>query len=380
MRTTTSTRLSPDYYAYRDDGSAVEIATDGVTLDLAGSVIDGVDFTGTGIHVHDCAGVTVRNGTVRRFYQGIRAENVRGLRIVDCVVSGNHNPRDVGWLPDTHDPVDEGFGGGVYLLRASDSLIEGCLVSDNFNGIDLVGCERVSVRNCDASHSSNVGVHLLRSSHCVVENSRAECCIRHTDRFGNDSTDSAGILLEEYSHRNRIVGNSLRGSGDGLFIRANNRHSSDHNYIARNDGSFSPNNAFEAVFSRGNVFEENVADLSNYGFWLGYSRDTIVRGNLIRNNRQDGIAIEHGSDNVIENNHLSDNGNGIRLWWAPSDLGDDPSSRYAIRSNVISGSRRYGIDLTDTTDVTMGSNIMRNNARDVADRKVHRHRRGDCPL
>ena len=47
----------------------------------------------------------------------------------------------------------------------------------------------------------------------------------------------------------RIIDNSMRYSGDGLFIRANNRHGSDHNHIARNDGSFSPNNAFEAGFS-----------------------------------------------------------------------------------------------------------------------------------
>ena len=93
--------------------------------------------------------------------------------------------------------------------------------------------------------------------------------------------------MEEYSHYNKIIGNSLRYSGDGFFIRAN-----DHNYVARNEGSFSPNNAFEAVFSRYNVFEDNVADFSNYGFWLGYSRDTVVLRNRARSNRVDGIAIE----------------------------------------------------------------------------------------
>ncbi len=371
MRITTSTRLSPGYYPCRGISPAVEIATDGVTLDLAGSVIDGGDFTGVGIHIHDCSGVTIRNGIVRRFYQGVRAENVRGLRVLDCVVSGNHNPRDVEWLPDTHDPVEEGFGGGVYLLRASDSRIEGSLVNDNFNGIDLIRCERVTVRSCDASYSSNVGIHLLRSRRCIVENSRAEHCIRHTDRFWNDTADSAGILIEEYSHENRIVGNSLRYSGDGFFIRANNRRSSDRNYIARNDASFSPNNAFEAVFSQGNVFEDNIADLSNFGFWLGYSRRTVVRGNLIRVNRQDGIAIEHGSNNVIENNRLAANRNGIRLWWAPSDLGDDPSSGYTIRANVITGHEQCGISLTDTTDVTMESNEMRDNGSDVDDLRIH---------
>ena len=361
-----STKLTPDRYVRGDRQSVFEIATDGVTLDLSGCVVDGVDFTGAGIHVHDCSDVTIRGGLVRGFYQGIRAENVRNLRVEDCVVADNHNPKDVGWLADPHLPNEDGYGGGIYLLDASDSTIERCLVTGNFNGIDLVRCARVNVIETDASHSSNVGIHLLRSTHCTVEKCRAERCIRYTDRFWNDTADSAGVLIEEFSHHNRIIDNSLRYSGDGLFIRANNRHSSDHNYIARNDGSYSPNNAFEAVFSVGNVFEDNVADCSNYGFWLGYSRQTVVRGNRIRSNRLDGIAIEHGSDNLIERNEVLANRNGIRLWWAPSSLGDDPSSGYVIRDNLIAGSREHAIVATDTTEITLSSNDLRDNWSDVS--------------
>ena len=354
-------RLTPARYVGSGPEPVFDVATSGVTLDLSGCVVDGADFTGVGIHVHDCGDVTIRGGVVRGFYQGIRAENVRGLRIEGCVVSDNYNPHGIGWLEDTHNPNEDGNGGGIYLLGASDSTIERCLVTGNFNGIDLVRCSRVTVLETDASHSSNVGIHLLRSSHCTVESSRAEGCIRFTDRFWNDTADSAGILIEEFSHHNRIIDNSLRYSGDGLFIRANNRNSSDHNYIARNDGSHSPNNAFEAVFSVGNVFEDNVADCSNYGFWLGYSRQTVVRGNRIRSNRLDGIAIEHGSANVIERNVIEANRNGVRLWWAPSDLGDDPSTGYVIRDNLISGSREHAVSATDTTDVKLSSNDLREN-------------------
>ena len=366
MRVSTSTKLNSDRYVANGSEPVFEVATDGVTLDLTGCFVDGSDFTGVGIHVHDCAGVTIRGGVIRGFHWGIRAENVRNLRIEDCVVSDNHNPRDIGWLPDTHEPNEDGYGGGIYLLNASDSAISRCLITGNFNGIDLVRCSRVTVSDTDASHCPNVGIHLLRSSHCTVERCRAEHCIRFTDRFWNDTADSAGILIEEYSHHNRIIDNSLRYSGDGLFIRANNRHSSDHNYIARNDGSHSPNNAFEAVFSSGNVFEDNTADGSNYGFWLGYSKQTIVRANRIRSNRMDGIAIEHGSDNAIESNVISGNRNGVRLWWSPSDLGDDPSSGYVIRDNRISGSRDHAISIADTTDVTLSSNDLQDNGKGIS--------------
>ena len=371
MRVPTSTKLTPDRYVTTGSGPALEVTTDGVTLDLSGCFLDGVDSTGIGIHVHDCANVTILGGVIIGFYWGIRAENVRNLRVQDCVVSDNHNPKGVGWLPDTHRPDAEGYGGGIYLLNASDSVINRCLVAGNFNGIDLVGCSRVTVCDTDASHCSNVGIHLLRSSHSTVEKCRAEHCIRFTERFWNDTADSAGILIEEYSHHNRIIDNSLRYSGDGLFIRANNRHSSDHNYIARNDGSHSPNNAFEAVFSAGNVFEDNTADRSNYGFWLGYSKQTVVRGNRVRSNRHDGVAIEHGSGNHIERNIIRDNRHGVRLWWAPSDLGDDPSSGYVIHDNRISESRDHAISITDTTDVTLSSNDLRDNWAGISRRWDH---------
>ncbi len=361
-----SVRLTPDRYVGAGTGPVFEIATDGVTLDLSGCVVDGIDFTGVGIHIHDCADVTIRGGVVRGFHQGIRAENVRRLHIEECVVSDNYNPHGIGWLEDTHCPNEDGYGGGIYLLNVMDSRIERCSVTGNFNGIDLVRCTRVTVSETDASHSSNVGIHLLRSTHCTVEKSRAEHCIRYSERFWNDTADSAGILIEEFSHHNRIIDNSLRYSGDGLFIRANNRHSSDHNFIARNDGSRSPNNAFEAVFSACNIFEDNIADCSGYGFWLGYSKKSVVRGNRIRSNRLDGIAIEHGSDTLIERNVIDANRNGIRLWWAPSDLGDDPSSGYVIRDNRVSQSRDHAIIATDTTDVALSSNHLRDNRRDIA--------------
>ena len=371
MHISESVILTPDRYVGSGPGPVFEVTTDGVTLDLSGCVVDGVDFNGVGVHVHDCADVTIRGGVVRGFCQGIRAENVRGLRIEGCVVTDNRNPQEMGWLEDTHEPNEEGYGGGIFLLNVTASTIERCMVTGNFNGVDLVRCSRVTVSEIDASHSSNVGIHLLLSSHCTVKKSRAEHCIRYTDRFWNDTADSAGILIEEFSHHNRIVDNSLRFSGDGLFIRANNRHSSDHNYIGRNDGSYSPNNAFESVFSVGNVFEDNIANFSNYGFWLGYSKQTVVRGNRIRSNRLDGIAIEHGSDNLIERNVIKANRNGVRLWWVPSDLGDDPSTGYVIRDNTISESREHAISATDTTDMMLSSNELRDNRGDIS-RQWHR--------
>ena len=344
------------------DSCLLEVSTDGVMVNLNGSVLDGENTINAGIYVHDCRDVTIKNGMVRAFYVGIRAVNVENLNIENCVVSDNHNPTDVEWLPDADDPKEEAFGAGTYLFRVFHSVIQGNLLNNNFNGLSLVRSKRNRIAGNNASYSGNLGIHLLGSSHNVVGDNQADHCIRYTGRFWCDTADSAGVLLEEDSHHNRITGISLRYSGDGFFIRANNGHSCDHNYIARNDASFSPNNAFEAGFSQHNVFEENVASFSNYGFWLGFSSDTVVRHNRILANRLDGIAIDSGNQNNIQGNKIQGNRNGVRLWSGrPGEL----SQITSVVRNEINASRECAVLVGKGQLASVEDNMLNSNGCEV---------------
>ncbi len=344
------------------DSCLLEVSTDGVMVNLNGSVLDGENTINAGIYVHDCRDVTIKKGMVRAFYVGIRAVNVENLNIENCVVSDNHNPTDVEWLPDADDPKEEGFGAGIYLFRVFDSVIQGNLLNNNFNGLSLVRSKRNRIAGNNASYSGNLGIHLLGSSHNVVGDNQADHCIRYTGRFWCDTADSAGVLLEEDSHHNRITGISLRYSGVGFFIRANNGHSCDHNYIARNDASFSPNNAFEAGFSQHNVFEENVASFSNYGFWLGFSSDTVVRHNRILANRLDGIAIDSGNQNNIQGNKIQGNRNGVRLWSGrPGEL----SQITSVVRNEINASRECAVLVGKGQLASVEDNMLNSNGCEV---------------
>ena len=358
----------PGLEAQPAPGAVIEIRTDGVALDLSGVVLDGERNGGVGIWVHDCQDVTIANGIVIGFHYGIHADNVSNLTIRRCVVSDNTNPLDAGWLPDIDGPVEEGFGGGIYLRRvgAASSRTTGPATISTASAWS--GRTTTLISGNHASHCGNVGIYLLQSSHNEVSDNRAEHCIRYTGRFWCDTADSAGILLEDGSNHNRITGNSLRYSGDGFFIRGHHGEPSRDNFVARNDASYSPNNAFEAVFCSGNVFEDNVANYSNYGFWLGYSTHSTVRGNEIRANRFDGIAIEHGQANAIEDNRIEENRNGIRLWSDPAR--QTPGSagnlrrRYTVSGNRITDSRECGILVTDDHDLNLEGNSYERNARD----------------
>jgi parallel beta-helix repeat protein len=90
----------------------------------------------------------------------------------------------------------------------------------------------------------------------------------------------------EGSNHNRIVGNSFTHSGDGYFLsKSPQGNSSDSNYVAFSDGSYSFHNCFESVFTAKDQFCHNVARHSDYGFWLICSRDTTVIDNDIDGSR-----------------------------------------------------------------------------------------------
>jgi len=76
------------------------------------------------------------------------------------------------------------------------------------------------------------------------------------------------------------------------------------------------------------------------------------------------VAIEHGCNNTIEANEIRGNLCGVRLWWSPSPIGDDPSENYAVRENTFSKSRQYGVHCLDTRNVEMSSNRFNNNSQD----------------
>jgi parallel beta-helix repeat protein len=130
--------------------------------------------------------------------------------------------------------------------------------------------------------------------------------------------DAAGFLIVYSSCNNIFRKNYARLGGDGFFLAGLAPGGIDvgcnKNLFEENDASYSPNNAFEGVFSKGNVYRRNKASHSNYGFWLGFSSDCTLEDNQIYNNRQAGIAVENGVDFKVLNNDIQSNTHGILLW------------------------------------------------------------------
>jgi parallel beta-helix repeat protein len=211
------------------------------------------------------------------------------------------------------------------------------------------------VADNEVSDNSGWGIHLWASSQNVVVRNKAHHNVRCESPAYRRGCDSAGILLREQSDSNLVADNDITWSGDGFFLSGQPEYvrPSRGNMVLRNDASSAYHNAFESTFSDANVFLENRADSSDYGFWLGYSTGNTVQGNIILGSRSAGIAIEHGATNRLLTNMVMGGKTGILLFIRDSN---GPASRdYVIDGNTIAGVTR-GLVLRRTAHARVRGN------------------------
>lgn len=299
------------------------VGADDITIEGNGAVLVGADKRGRGLTINRRRNVTVRNLTVLGFYHGIWANACTELHIEGCRVALTHELPAPSVFLDVWLPREEAYGGGIFLSGVSDSTVVNNDLQHQQNGLLLYGCRRVEVRHNVASYNSGYGILLYESSDNRVEDNTADfCCRVYSAAPGQTEyhvgADAAGLVIMCNSSRNVVRRNRFRGSGDGVFLGGFHKDQvkvpCNDNLFEENDASFSPNIGFEATFSQRNVFRNNRAVGCAYGFWLGWSSETTVESNFIRDSRIAGVAIEHGHHNIIRDNRFEHNGEGIQLW------------------------------------------------------------------
>jgi parallel beta-helix repeat protein len=320
----------------------LRVLKDGITLDLGEAVLDGAaegaapdTFTGIGLIVEGRKNVTIRGGSLRGFRCAILVRDCEYVVLENIDVGDNFRQR-LKSTPEREDPSDwlwphendeqqwrKNYGAGICLEDCYRCTVQGCVARRQQNGILLDRCWDCFVCDNDMSFLSGWGLALWRSCSNSVVGNRFDWCVRgYSHGVYARGQDSAGILVFEQSSSNSFVGNSATHGGDGFFLYAGHetlnrtgQGGCNSNLVTRNDFSHAVANAIEATFSRGNRFRKNRCDDSNYGVWAGYSYETSIRGNQIRDNSIAGVAIEHGMDNRIVGNSFEGNPKGVYLWW-----------------------------------------------------------------
>ncbi|MDR3688855.1 MAG: NosD domain-containing protein [Fimbriimonas sp.] len=379
----------PGIYAARVNGdhAAWSVRGSNFTIDLAGRTLAGSAalngrqdaYEGIGLLLTGCSNVTVKNAHIGGFQFNLVMRDCKNVRIIDCTLNESRAIRmgRSGKAIDTFLNLRDlkawrTYGAGVWAERCDTCRIERCSTSQAQNGILLVDSRLCTVTNNMCSYNGGWGIGIWNGIRNDVFWNHADFCNRPW--AGNWGGDAAGIVVVNGSRLNGFIANSITHGGDGFFLtdRVNGGYdsqnktykiegSSDRNMVAYNDGSWSSNNAFEGTFSSSNIYFKNIANDSNYGFWLGFSTQAFVVQNEILRNRTDGVAIGQGKGNTVFRNQLVGNGGvAVHIW---SDAGpveaDQPSDMNTVIQNRIERSR-LGVSLERSTNFRILGNTFVN--------------------
>jgi len=210
---TKDTRLAADLLDCPRAG--LVIGADGITLDLNGHRVDGAG-RGVGVDVQGHRHVTIENGTVREFAEGVF---VLGGSDISILRVASTDERHGGILIDggravtiTHNAVRRS-GAGIIVTRSSDVRVGANRVSGSaFGGIPVFASQRVVISaNTVTNSRTDLGIGLLRgSSHSAVVGNRV-------------SRSGAVIVAAEGAHDDLIAGNTARRNGSGVVIDVGTR-------------------------------------------------------------------------------------------------------------------------------------------------------------
>lgn len=310
-------------------GNGIVIGADGITLDLNGHVIDGVNGYQTGVNnLGGFNDLTVKDGTVREFGRGgVFVQGASGNLLTGLTVE--HNPDFGIAVADSRDtrvenniafenrPPAHNFGTGIKVQSGSGDSVRWNTTFDNEEGIGVTFGEQDAVIEGNSLLRDYLDCGCIGSS--VVDNSVVD-----------------GGMLIGIQH-GRVDHNSISGSDSpGMLIR-------------------------NSIASR--ISDNSVSGTNFYGIFMQDSIGLEVVGNSLSGNRVSGISIEAGSGgNVVERNRISDNGRtGIAI--GEQLFNGSPGSN-RIANNRVLGSGMTGIHVRAGIDTLVTGNSIRRSGAD----------------
>ena len=391
-----------------DDQGVIVVGAPNIEIEfVAGSVLRGSlasarpdSYRGFGIRLNGHAGVTIRGARISGFWCGLWAAKANGLVIEEVDASDNLRAclkstpmaEDEGdWLSghnnDQHEWLKH-YGAAIYLEDSAGVTVAKARVWHGQNALCLDRVNDSKVYDNDFSFNSGWGIALWRCARNLVSRNAVDFCVRgYSHAVYNRGQDSAGIFVFEQNNDNVFVENSVTHGGDGFFgfagrealgeigehpVEWYQRRGNTGNLLVRNDFSYAAAHGIENTFSFGNRYLENrIVGNAICGIWAGYSRGTLIGGNLFADNgemgyglERGGVNIDHGGDNRIQGNSFRTNQCGIHLWGgANPDFEKKPWARangYASTGSVIADNRfdgdRLAFHVRGPGQVTLGSN------------------------
>jgi parallel beta-helix repeat protein len=259
-------------------GNGLNVAADGITIDLGGHVVDG---RGRGVGVFNGQwgeghrDVTIRNGIVRGFKLGVRS-GARGTRVSRLTVTRN-------------------AAGGV-ALRSRECRIDRNVVTDNAygHGIFIGGVGECRVVDNRVSGHLGAGIEASRSRGHVIERNR----VARNRQAGILLAGTAGVRLAN----NTVQGN--QGPGVWLFDNATASNVTENVLVANDSGIL-----VSLGGASNRIVHNSVSGSRGVGIRLAETADgNVVTDNLVVLNGHAGIVVFESPNALVERNAVYDNG------------------------------------------------------------------------
>jgi parallel beta-helix repeat protein len=350
------------FWDYEEDGVIQIVGKENVTVDGSDVTVDGEKLVGYMIYIKDSKNIEIKNfKSVKNYFYALYADNCENIRINNCNFSNNKIDSS-GWISIWTD-YGQALGGGVLMNKCTGSIVDSNIMKNQNDGVALYHCTNITVSNNNFEWNTSYGIRMYFTDSCYIHDNVAN----NINRPYTDPSDCAAILMI-VSNNNHVEHNDFRYSGDGVFLgQYQYSDIKNNNYFAFNDCSGSPHNAIEATFADGNVFKHNICNYSQYGFWLGYSFNTLVDSNEINNNQVGGISIEWAYDNTFTNNIINGNPIGVQLFErgnVSSDYPNNFSHNYTIENNLFEENTR-AITSDHTEHIIVKNNQFLKNWNDI---------------
>ncbi|MCS7314847.1 MAG: right-handed parallel beta-helix repeat-containing protein [Bryobacterales bacterium] len=229
----------------------------------------------------------------------------------------------------------EGRSLGLALIGTEGAVIEGNVIyHEKASGIALEHARYTKVADNRIVHLGEgaFGIHLASSSDNVIA---------HNTLIGQNEA----IPVQPHSFNNRVIGNSIRDSVMGIFVR----HGAGNNLVAGNTIVAEQKPTFWALAvdktASPNVFVSNIVRGARAGLLASYASRLVAANNLladfapaqapgnlgaihlfrcsfsellnnrIERSRDGGIALVFSSDNRVAGNQVTDSKHGIALFY-----------------------------------------------------------------
>lgn len=320
--------------------------------------------------------VEIRNCRARYFKIALYVASGRNIAVRNNVFSDNLNTVD-----HTGFGIFLGMteGGGIRFDDVQGGVIENNTTENQAIGIDVRNSDRIVIRNNQSAKNSAWGINLLNTSNSVVSANVLRDNVRYC-KWGSGvvgrGCDAAGIILQDGSSNNVVRDNQVLGdNANGIFIKAHAMRCGDNNLIENNKILGALYNAIELSFCRDNKIIGNEMAGSYDAVYFGFTTNTEVRNNLIRDMRNHGIITWNSRGSVIANNEIVNSRVGVYMYWDewdPKQFGFLPPSpdKYATRDNVIENNFIHhnavaGIRLSNAIFTQIRNNIFEGNGKNI---------------